>query len=155
LQDRWKIARNRIGLLLLLILGRTFPAGTAFAKKQPKSYPETGKIVGSGSNQVAWTGPTTVVTETRTYGFRLWETSRAILQHARGMRRRQQDPDRRGYPLPHGEGLGVYISMTDSEAGQPRSFEQKPRILRAEMKPDAKPADTPASPPEKTEAKTQ
>jgi hypothetical protein len=47
-----RAARNRIaGGLILFFLTLIFSFGTAFAKKPPKTYPEEGKVIGSGSGQ--------------------------------------------------------------------------------------------------------
>jgi hypothetical protein len=45
-------AAQRLGITTALILAQTIFAGAAFAKKQPKTYPETGKVTATAVNQV-------------------------------------------------------------------------------------------------------
>jgi len=58
--------RSITGALILFILALSFPVATISAKKQPKTYPEDGRIIGTGTSQFL-TRTYKVVTDTRTY----------------------------------------------------------------------------------------
>ena len=43
-------ATRRLGVLVLFILALLLLPGVAFAKHEPKAYPESGKVIGTGLN---------------------------------------------------------------------------------------------------------
>lgn len=166
-------------VLILSLFASCFLAGTAFAKKPPKTYPEEGKVIGTGTSGQATTagltmGSATPLTRTKyTHTYKV-ETATSILVLDCGK-------------LPFFGSTGgdcggdkkiklgdvihfriekewAYIPVTQTVAdnpydssstnSHPEQDEQKLRILSEELKPDTpKPDKLQATQPEKTDAK--
>jgi len=141
-----------LAALVLLVLALSFPPGTAFAKKQPKTYPEEGKVIGMGFNQLGRSRTYKVETDTRIYELDCSKPSffpNSAVPECGGERKLQIGDvihfrTEKGWAhIP----VSAFVSDTD---------EQKLRILREEMKPNAKRVDkTQAAEPAKTNAKPE
>ena len=131
---------------------------TTFASKQPKTYPEEGKIVAVGLNTYS-VGASKLYTHTYTV---LTGTKRYILDCDKkpflgktgaecGGDKKLQIGDVIHFRV---EKSSAYIPIAEtlSPIEPPKQSEQKLKILSEELRPEA--ADVPASTPEKSETKT-
>ena len=142
---------------IVIFLAVMIPVRTLLPKDQPKTYPEEGKIVGSGTTaRAVAAGNTTRTVFTHTYKvatdtkiFELDCNKVPFITSTGG----ECGGDKK---LAIGDSIHfriqkswAYIPITDS--GQPA--EQKLRILSEELNPDAKAADKPQTTDDKTDAK--
>jgi len=114
--------------------------GNSFASKQPKTYPMEGKIVGTGINQLERTRTYRVVTEARTYELDCGKHPELFSKTPGecGGQKKLQIGDVIHFRIENGK---AYIPVPETIEA---SGEQKMRILREELRPAAKPADTPS-----------
>lgn len=142
MRRRRRIARNFIGVMILFILGLTSPAESAFAKKEPKSYPEEGKIVATGLNQYAtvnnqkkFTHIYTVETSTKAY---VLDCDRRPVFASTGDEcggdKKLQIGDVIHFRLEKGWAY-IPIAQTLSPVEPAKQGEQKLRVLSEELKP--------------------
>jgi hypothetical protein len=153
------------GVLVLPFLALIFSFGTASAKKPPKTYPEEGKVIGSGSDQhtdswgfgsgagavhTVYTRTYKIETDTKMYVLDCGKPPAAIFSsnpEECGGDKKIQIGDVIHFRVDKG---WVYIPVVEttsdpySNAEHTSSGEQKLRILSEELKPDAK---GPATPP--------
>jgi hypothetical protein len=157
-----------ISAAIILILAPVVLAGTAFAKKEPKGYPEEGKIIATAVNEVPFTtyqqtgGPNgatipvrsirrsrtyTVQTDTKTYEL---DCGKHPAMFSRtpgecGGDKKLQIGDAIHFRLEKG---WAYIPVTEANGG---AVEQKLRVLNEELKRETEPAPpAPPAPPVKT-----
>ena len=151
-RDRQRGTRA-IAVLAVFILALSLLSVTVFAKKEPKTYPEEGKIVATGlsewvvNRQHQHAHTYTVVTETKSYVLECGHKPVfGSMGEECGGSKKLQLGDVIHFRI---EKDLVYISITktDNSVG-----EEKLRILSTALKPDA-PADKPQGAPEKTETK--
>jgi hypothetical protein len=173
-------ARRVQRVIVLTFLALILSIGTAFAKKPPKTYPEEGKVVGSGTGQHTSGGglimgtPSSVNVRTiytRTYKI---ETATKVyeLDCGKPPAMFSSNPGECGgeKKIQIGDVIHfrtekgwAYLPLSEtthdsySNAEQTSSGEQKLRILSENLKPDAKtgekPATTPAVPVKEPDAK--
>jgi hypothetical protein len=162
------VRARKAGVLVLPFLALILSFGTAYAKKPPKTYPEQGKVMGSGTGQHTAGG-----------GMLMGNSPSSINVRTVYTRTYKVETDTKIYELDCGKPPGmfssnpgecggdkkiqigdvihfrvdkgwVYIPVSEttsdsySNADHTASSEQKLRILSQELKPDAK---TPATPP--------
>ena len=137
-----------LSVLVLITLALPVLSGTAFAKHEPKTYPESGKVIGGGVNQHTVNGPPMgsmggtvqtkyshtykIETETRIYDL---DCGKVPTWGSTGKGCGGKKPLELGDVIQfRTEKDSVYISLPDGS-------EQKLRILNQELKPEAKPAD--------------
>lgn len=134
--------------LVVLVLAHTLLLGPAFAKKEPKTYPQEGKITGLGTNKRefgrgSYAFSHTYKVQTDTKIFELDCGKMPFLGHTGGEcggEKKLQIGDVLHFRVEKG---WAYIPVTGKgEDGKPRDFEQKLRILSEDLKPDAKPEET-------------
>jgi hypothetical protein len=164
---RTRVAGMNTLIFLVLFLSFSLSFSTAFAKKPPKTYPEEGKVIGSGTAQRAAGGglisgnaPSTVnvrTVYTRTYKI---ETATKVYELDCGKPpvmfssnpgecggdKKIQIGDVVHFRTDKGWAyirIGETSHDSYSNAEQTDTVEQKLRILNEDLKPDAKPAVTP------------
>jgi hypothetical protein len=163
-------ARARMtGALIVPFRALIFSFGTAYAKKPPKTYPEEGKVIGSGSGQhtaggglVMGNSPSSInvhTVYTRTYKI---ETATKMYEVDCGKPpamfssnpgecggdKKIQIGDVIHFRTDKGWAYIPVVETTNdaySNAEQTSSGEQKLRILSEELKPDTKTPATPAA----------
>ena len=168
--DNRKNARI-LAMLILSALAVIVPAGTGSAKKQPKTYPEEGKVIARGLHEYnvpisagkytptyseKYTHTYTVVTDTRTYLLDCQEEP-GLLESTGpdcGGDQKIQIGDVIHFRVDK-EWAVIAVTGTDHQSGEKQTFEQKLRILNEELKSDSKAANAPAVQPQTTEAKPQ
>jgi hypothetical protein len=140
-----------LGVLALSILAWSVTPATAFAKKQPKTYPEEAKVIGIGTSQlVRYTYR--VETDTKIYELECDKLPRPGLTSYTprecGGAKKIQIGDVIHF---RNEKAWAYIPVTEADG---HTGEQRLRILREDLKPAAKAADkSQATEPGKTDAK--
>jgi hypothetical protein len=163
LKDRGNGARL-LGVATAMILAQVIFAGAAFAKKQPKTYPETGKVTATAVNQVPFTtyqhagGPNggstvpvhgvrisrtyTIDTETKTYELDCGKHPRMFSSTPGecGGDKKIEIGDTIQFRLEKGWAY-LPVPVTVEPSG-----EQKLRVLNEELKQDPKPAAQPGTP---------
>jgi hypothetical protein len=137
----------RLDALAVFVFLLTFPLETASAKKQPKAYPEEGKIVATSINQVTRTRTYNVVTEARAYEFDcgIHPDLFSSTPGECGGDKKLQIGNVIHFRFEKGRAY-IPVSKTVEPAG-----EQGLRVIREELRPNATPADyapapQPASP---------
>ena len=142
-----------LAALSVFVLALSTLSATAFANKEPKAYPEEGKIVATGvtewviNRQHQYAHVYTVVTNTRSY---LLECSHkpvfGTMGEECGGSKKLQIGDMIHFRIDKNQAY-IPITKADNSAG-----EEKLHILSTALKPkDA--TDKPQAPPEKTESK--
>jgi hypothetical protein len=158
-------------VLILSVLAVIVPAGTVSAKKQPKTYPEEGKVIGKGLHEYTvpiytdkyaptyiekYTHTYTVVTETRVYVLDCQEEP-GLLESTGpdcGGDKKIQIGDLIHFRLDK-EWAVIAVTGTDPQTDVRQDFEQKLRILNEELNTNSKAANAPAVQPQTTETKPQ
>jgi hypothetical protein len=153
-------------VLILSVLAVIVSAGTVSAKKQPKTYPEQGKVIGTGLHSYTeiygqtpaekYTHTYTVATDTRVYLLNC-EEEPALLKSTGpdcGGDKKIQIGDVIHFRIDKGWAF-IAVTATDRQSGERKDFEQRLRILNEELKTDSKAANTPAAQPQSPETKPQ
>ena len=134
---------NTFRLLLVLTLAHVVLSQPAFAKKEPKTYPEVGKVTGIGSRKTTvYTRTYKIATDTKT--FELECDSSPVMYPTNpecGGDKKLQIGDEVHFRTEKGWAY-IPITETNQETGKQHSDEEKLRILNEDLKPDAKPADS-------------
>ena len=127
------LAPKILRLLLVMTLACVVLSQGAFAKAQPKTYPEEGKIVGTGVNQVTVTRTYKITTDTMAYEFDCGKHPSLFSRTPGecGGDKKLQIGDVIHFRLEKGK---AYIPV--DKASEP-SGEQRLRVLREELKPSA------------------
>jgi hypothetical protein len=155
-QKEYPMRRDRrnspriLSVLILSIVALMFSTGSVLADKKPKTYPQEGKIIGTGINQVGASRTYKVVTDTKTYELDCGKHPPLFSKTPGecGGDKKLQIGDTLHFRTEKGR---AYIAVP---AEVEPSGEQQLRILREELKPNAKPADnSQAAQPQKSDAK--
>ena len=137
-QDTWRIGTRASKTVTVFVLVLGMLSASAFANKEPKSYPEEGKIVATGltewviNRQHQYAHTYTVVTSTKSYVLQCGHKPVfASMGEECGGSKKLQIGDVIHFRI---ENSQVYIPITkvDNSAG-----EEKLRILSTTLKPDA------------------
>ncbi|MGA2857468.1 MAG: hypothetical protein ABSE40_11390 [Candidatus Sulfotelmatobacter sp.] len=144
-------------VLILSVLAVIVPAGTVSAKKQPKTYPEEGKVIAKGLHEYAverYSHTYTVVTDARVYLLDCQEEPGLIESTGPdcGGDKKLQIGDIIHFRVDKGWAV-IAVTGIDHPGGTRQDFEQKLRILKEELNTDPKAANAPAVQPQTTETK--
>lgn len=125
---------TRLPILVLLAL---LLSVITFAEKTPPTYPEEGKVIGTGINQVSVSRTYKVLTATKTYELDCGKRPPLFSKTPGecGGIKKLQIGDTIHFRLAKGQ---AYIPVP---VGIEPSGEQKLRVLREELRPPAKPGD--------------
>lgn len=149
-----RLSASALSLFVLIVLAVLVLPGTAFAKHEPKTYPESGKVISAGLNEHTKSHPTTG-TNGNVHGGGTY----SVYSHTYKI-----ETDSRIYELDcgkvptfgfhtTGKGCGGNKELEIGDAIQfriekdslylplPDGSEQKMRILNQELKPESKPAN--------------
>lgn len=149
-RDR-QLGTRAFAVLAVFILALSLLPVTVFANKEPKTYPEEGKIVATGLSRLGGTYQQahtyTVVTGTKSYVLECGHKPVfGTTGEECGGSKKLQLGDVIHFRI---EKDHAYIPITKSDNS---AIEEKLRILSTSLKPDT-PADKPQPAPEKTESK--
>jgi len=141
------------GLIALFVLALGILPGIAFASKEPKTYPEEGKIVATGLNewvinrQHQYSHTYTVVTKTKSYMLECGHRPVfGSMGEECGGSKKLQIGDVIHFRIDKNQ---VYIPITKIDNS---AAEEKLHILSTALRPDT-PTETPQASPEKTDPK--
>jgi len=158
-------------VLILCVLAVIVPTGTVSAKKQPKTYPEEGKVIAKGLHQYTvpiyadkyappytekYTRTYTVVTDTRVYLLDCQEEPGLFESTGPdcGGDKKIQIGDVIHFRVDKGWAV-IAVTGTDPQTDVREDFEQKLQILNEELNTNSKAANAPAVQTEKAETTPQ